>query len=182
MNVIDIMNNNNEIIEVKIDESPINNETFNRENIIKNFEEYISLSSSGMSSFLNYEDENNTGREFYITATIFSKKLDEILKAFDERIINSPDFIKIKEKDEDFIKKIKKERAFKKFKKSKKNRNIIPRFETIINMVETLKEIGEKEDGMEEYGDLILGLLANLEKTIENLELIEEAIKTIETI
>ncbi|KZX15875.1 hypothetical protein [Methanobrevibacter curvatus] len=174
------MDNNSGIADIIIDKHNIDDETFNKENIILNFEEYISLSSTGVSSFLNYKDENNTGREFYITGSIFSKKLDGILKAFDEKVINSPDFIKIKEKDKYFIENLRNERAFKKFKKSKKNRNIKPRFETIINMVKTLKGIGENEGEMEEYGDLISELLANLEKTIENLELIEKAIKNIE--
>ena len=174
------MKDNGKIVEIIKDNNPVNDKTFNKENIIANFEEYFTLNSIGISNFINFKDENDTGREFYITATIFSQKLDEILKTFDERIINNPDFIKIKEKDKKFIEKIKKERAFKKFKKSKKNRNIKPRIETIINMVETLKEIGEREGEMEEYGNLISKLLANLEKTMQNLKLIEEAIKTIE--
>jgi len=175
------MDNDSGIVDIIIDENHIDDETFNRGNIIANFEEYLSLNSMGLSNFINYEDKNGTGREFYITATIFSDKLGELLEAFDERIINSDDFIKIKEKDKDFIQKIKKERKFKKFKKSKKNRNIKPSFKNMIELMYRMKQM-VREDGenLKEYDEILLKLIPNLEATIENFQIIEKAIETIE--
>jgi len=175
------MENNSGIVDIIIDKHYINDETFNRKNIIKNFEEYISLNSIGMSNFINYEDKHDTGREFFITASIFSKKLDGILKAFDERIINSQDFIKIKEKDKDFLEKIRKDRAFKKFKKAKKNRYVKPSFKNMIKQMETFKVMSKNDiENLGEYDTILSKLIPNLEATVKNLEVIEEAIKTIE--
>jgi len=174
------MNKNNEIVNVMVDKSIIDNETFNRENIIANFEEYFSLISVGLSNFINYEDKNDTGREFYITASIFSEKLDKILEVFDEKIIQNPDFIKIKEKDKDFIKTIRKKRAFKKFKKSKRFRNIKPSFENILNHMGTFKAMSKNDKNLTDYDKVITKLTVNLEATVENIIVIEETIKTIE--
>jgi len=172
------MDNDKEIVEIIVDKSFINDKTFNRGNIIANFDEYLSMNSVGMSNFISYEDKNNTGREFFITASIFSEKLDELLKVFDERIINSADFIKIKEKDTDYIKEVRKSRAFKKFKKSKKNRNIKPSFENILNHMGTFKAMS-KEDGLDDYEKVITKLTANLKATIKNFKVIEKTIETI---
>jgi len=175
------MKNNSGIADIIVDKNPIDDETFNRGNIIANFEEYLSLNSIGMSNFINYEDKSGSGREFFITASIFSKKLDEILKAFDEKIINSDDFIKIKEKDKNFIKEIGKTRAFKKFKKSKKNRNIRPGFENTINMMYKMKQMAREDtENLKEYDELLLKIIPNLEATVKNLGIIEKAIETIE--
>ena len=145
------------------------------------FEEYLSLSSIGMSNFINYEDKNGTGREFYITASIFSSKLDEILKAFDEKIVNSPDFIKIKEKDKKFIEEIRKDRLFKKFKKAKKNRHVKPNFKNMIKQMENFKTMSKNDmKNLGDYDTVLSKLIPNLEATVKNLEVIEEAIETIE--
>ena len=86
------MDDDSGIVDIIIDEHSIDDETFNKGNIIANFQEYLSLNAMGMSSFISFEDKNNTGREFFITASIFSSKLDAILDVFNERIMNSPRF------------------------------------------------------------------------------------------
>jgi len=175
------MDKDSGIVDIIVDKHSINDETFNRENIIANFEEYLFLNSIGLGNFVNFEDKNNTGREFYITASIFSVKLDELLKAFDEKIINNPDFIKIKEKDKDFIEKIRRDKAFKKFKKAKKNRHVKPNFKSMINQMEIFKAMSENDmENLGEYDILLSKLIPNLEATVRNLEVIEESIKTIE--
>jgi len=139
------------------------------------------MNSVSMSKFITYEDKSDTSREFFISGTIFSGKLDELLEAFDERIITNNDFIKIKEKDKSFLEKIKKDRKFKKFKKSKRNRNIKPSFHSTIEIMLTLRHIADEEtENVDEYDKLLSKIIPNLESTVENLEIIEAAIETIE--
>jgi hypothetical protein len=173
-----------ELLDAIDDNYSITKYTLNNNNIIMDFEEYILLNFVEIAKFMKYESKNSD-RELYDSAKSLSDGLENLLKLFDERIINTSEFNKIREKDKYFVKScVNNEITIENIDNmSQIIKEIHSTFQTLTIYMRGLNKIAKEYDvDGDEYDKVLSKLVKNLESTVNNLESIEENIKFVQEV